>query len=465
MEGKELHVLLAQAARELKKPAGDSPRFATAQAIQANYNEFVRACHETWKRWHDMAVHEILVWEGFARREKTNPIGPPAMEFADYNRAIWRRVNDSIIWTIAGEQRHIVKRFCLYRERGFLSESNPESVLATLAELNADPNRIAIWNDATSCVDLGDITYVDARKDIEPYFLELKEGKVNKDVLDLIDADPSEFEAMFKEFEKQYGKKGVAQYHRVTRQKTITAQALALLHDEHGTDPVTGLELRVHEIQVAPDTYDDVLDRILTEAIARAGAVTEIIDGCLWVHANASKGLDRYEARQRFGELLAERFPQLAKRPSNRVSEDQDRIVSFTECFAPPLAKPIFLRNLDAENIGAVIYGDLMFKVFLYLDWEAFGVLIREEGGEFVWSSEKDARRARARRKELQPVMIRGRIPQVRVGPMTVSITDPNLVQLFFDGLTSRVTAKTAVEGARILTEHMGAHGHSKKKR
>jgi hypothetical protein len=465
MEGKGLHVVLAQATRELKKPAGDSPLFATAKAIQANRDAFVRACHETWKRWHDKAVHKILVWDAFARREKTHPIGPPTMEIADYNRAIWRRINDSIIWTIAGQQRHVVKRLCLYRKRGFLSESNPESVLATLAQLNSDPQKIAIWNDATSCVDLGDITYVDAHKSMEPYFLELKEGKVNQNIVDLINTDAKEFETKFKEFEKAYGKKGVAQYHRVTRQKTTSTQALTLLHDEHGTDPVTGLELSVHEVQVAPYTYDDVLNGILTEATTRGGPVTEIVDGCLWVHANGSKSLNRYEAKQRFGELLAARFPNLARPLSEHVSMNQDRIVSLNECFLPPLPKPIFLRDLDPENVGAVIYGDLMFKVFLYLDWEAFGVLIREEGAEFVWSSEKDARRARSLRRELQPVMIRGRLPQVRVGPTTWSITDPNLIQLFFDGLTPRVMAKTIVEIASTLTEQIGAHGRSKEKR
>lgn len=451
MARKQLDVVFTEAARELSRPAGDSEQFSTGTAIRANYGAFVVACHETWKRWHDRAVKEILTWDAFARRERTHPIGPAAEEFADYNRAVWRRVNDAIIWTMVGLERHVVKRLCLYRRRGFLAESNPDSVLSTLAQLNADPKVIAIWNDATSCVDLGDITCVRVHQAMEPFFVELKEGKVNAAVLELLRADDDEFGRKLQEFTKLYGKKGVAQFNRVTRQKAITAQAITLLQDEHGTDPVTGHELSVTEIPVAPNTYDRALNRILVEASNRAAEVTEAIEGCLWVHASQTKALNRYEARRHFRDFIASRFPQLQLQRQQLDPRDHDRIVCLNECFTPPLAKPIFLRTLDADKIGSVIYGELMFKVFFYLDWEAFGVIIREEGGEFGWSSAKIARRARALKRELQPVIAGGRVPQVKVGPTTVSITEPMLVQLFFDGLTPRVMAKTIVEAARAL--------------
>ena len=451
MEGRQLHVVFAEAAKELSRPAGDSPQFATGSAIRTNYEAFVLACHETWKRWHGRAVKEILTWDAFARRERAHPIGPAAAELADYNRAVWRRVNDAIIWTMVGVQRHVVKRICLYRKRGFLAESNPESVMATLAELNADPRVIAIWNDATSCVDLGDITCVRFHTAMEPFFVELKEGKVNAAVLDVLRADAGEFERKFEEFRKLYGKKGVAQLDRVTRQKTITAQALTLLHEEHGKDPVTGAELSVTEIPVAPNTYDAALNRVLTEAADRTGEVTETIDGCLWICANRTKVLNRYQARRHFHDLLGLRFPHLLRAPEQPASRSHDRIVCLNECFMPPLAKPIFLRALEAENVGSVTYGELMFKVFLYLDWQAFGTLIAEEGGQFTWSSAKFARRAKALKRELQPVMVDGRVPQVTLDKATMSITEPMLVQLFFDGLTPRAMAKTIVEAARAL--------------
>src|SRR5205814_499021 len=134
-------------------------------------------CNKTWKKWHNKAIEEILVYDAFAVREKSHTIGPAAVEFANYNRATWRRVNDAIIWLLMGAQRHVVKRLCLYRPRTFLQENNATSAMSTIAMLNSDPMSIAIWNDATSSVDIGDVTYLKrVGADQELWFLELKEG-------------------------------------------------------------------------------------------------------------------------------------------------------------------------------------------------------------------------------------------------------------------------------------------------
>ena len=39
-------------ARDLQKPARDSPLFATREGIRANQVAFNQACHVTWKRLH-----------------------------------------------------------------------------------------------------------------------------------------------------------------------------------------------------------------------------------------------------------------------------------------------------------------------------------------------------------------------------------------------------------------------------
>ena len=97
----------------LQTPAGSSERFSSLKAIQQNHEAFVIACHDTWKKLQGTATKEIFYFDGFARREQTHPIGRGTAEFANYNRAVWRRVNDGIVWSIFGAQRHVVKRLCL----------------------------------------------------------------------------------------------------------------------------------------------------------------------------------------------------------------------------------------------------------------------------------------------------------------------------------------------------------------
>src|SRR4051794_30517527 len=105
----ETQETIRRVAQDLKKPAGSSPLFATYEAIVENRKEFVTECYKTWKKLHNEAVAKILFWEGFLRREKEHPIGPIVEQLGEYSRSVWRRVNDSIIWSLVGQQRDIVK--------------------------------------------------------------------------------------------------------------------------------------------------------------------------------------------------------------------------------------------------------------------------------------------------------------------------------------------------------------------
>ena len=127
----------------------------------------------------------------------------------------------------------------------------------------------------------------------------------------------------------------------------------------------------------------------------------------------------------------------------------------LSDSFFSPVALPIFLRGIDPNIIGAVGYGDLMFRVFLYVDWDAFSAIVAKEGGTFSWSSEKDARRARSRNPTLRPTVIGGRLANIEMGGVQLAITDPMRVQLLFDGLRPRVIAKQAIElASRYGTSH-----------
>lgn len=450
--------LIAQASAELVKPAGDSPKFSSLEAIQKNHHEFVAECHKTWKKWHDRAIKEILVFEGFSKREKTHPIGHGAEEWAGYNRRVWRRVNDAIIWILVGRKRHIVKRLCFYRKRAYLSESNPTAVFETLDRLNANPMSIAIWNDATSCVDIGDITYISDGMTPHPEFWELKEGKVSAEVLTLFATFKSNPEALEKEldvFGQKYGKSGFSQIARFARQSIKTSQALALLNDEHGTDPVTGKELAVTEVTTPPEVYDASLNAALNDTLAHRTSALHVVDGCLWVYANADKAVNRHQVRRDFQQLLVKRIPHVQRSlTTKRPAWDADRIVCLNDGFGPPMAMPYFLRQLEADIIASVTCGDLFLRAFLYLDWDAFASLVKEEGGEFGWSSDKDARRTRAMKPELRSVVARGQVPQIKLGDAVLPVTDPMLVQMFFDGVTPRTVIRSTIELARAHFEN-----------
>jgi hypothetical protein len=443
---------IAEAARDLQTPAGNADEFSSPEKIIENRREFVLHCHRTWKRLHLASLKELFLWEGWLRREKAHPIGPPAVEFAEYNRVVWRRINDAIIWSVFGVERHVVKRFCLYKPRLELLQSNPDSVYAALEAFNAEPMSLAIWNDATSIVDIADLTYIKDGLSPMPEFIELKAGEVNAEILELLKLKGNEFSSKFKEFAEKRSKHGIAQFERIIRQHKTGEQAIDLLHKERGTDPVTGVETRIVDIPVVQDTYDQELDEVLRKAVAQHSEVIQLVGGCVWVYASADPKVDRNQASLRFLNFLSTQisgshFAGIQK-PG---SQDRDRIVSLRGAFHQPVAKPIFLRALDPLAIASTIYGDLAFKTFLYIDWQRFSNLCAECGVEFVWTDGKAMRRARSMQASLRPPLISGRLAQIKVQEAVMTMTDPSLVQILFDGTTSLTVIKNMIAHAEIL--------------
>jgi hypothetical protein len=437
---------ILRVAQALKRPAGDSELFASREALLRNHAAFVEACHTTWKKLHQDSVRQLIIWEGFLQREKTHPIGGATVAIAEMNRAVWRRVNDAIVWSIFGMQRHLIKRLCLYHRRVNLLESNPNSAMSTVAKLNANPRSFALWNDATSFVDIGDVMFVEDGLLPVPQFLELKEGPVNGAIIDVLATEEGSRAQAFATFEARFGKKGVSQFNRVVRQKSAGDKAIRLMRDDHGIDPVTEHEMRVVESKAEPGSYDDCLRSMLDFTLDRREPAIECIDGCLWLYANADPAVKGGMAGVQFAELLKSKAPHVSlPMTQQNPAWDRDVIRNLSAGIKYQISKPLFLRNLSAVQVASITYGALSDKVLLYLDMDAFGKLIEKTGGNFAWGTKKDVGRIRALNPRLRPPLFGGRIPRICVGEIVAHITDPNLVEMFYDGVTPWTMAQQTV--------------------
>jgi hypothetical protein len=105
----------------------------------------------------------------------------------------------------------------------------------------------------------------------------------------------------------------------------------------------------------------------------------------------------------------------------------------------------------SGEIIGAIAAGRLAHKVFLYLDWDRFTDLVHNAGARFNWSSEKDTRRMLAEPPARRSAIIRGRLAQIYVDDIRSDITDPDLVQMPFDGKSP----KTVIEHTLAMVRHI----------
>jgi hypothetical protein len=147
--------------------------------IQSHHEDFVPLVHGTWKRLHNRALDELLKLEQIIRSPDSNTFPKEFSWFLRRSEAIWRRVNDALVWAVIGlNNGHFIRRLSHRKPRPVLSEANLESMRRLLDDLNRDPLSIALWSDATSCVDVGDLV-CNGFSGGPTGFIEVKEGKVN----------------------------------------------------------------------------------------------------------------------------------------------------------------------------------------------------------------------------------------------------------------------------------------------
>ena len=174
---------LPEIIQKLRRPTGDDPRFATVEGIQAHVRAFLPEVHGTWKRIHERTLEELLNIELLLASPGAVNLPAEFLGYLRYAMAVWRRLNDARVWAIFGQQGHIIRRLCQRKPRPRLLEANPTSIRACLDELNDDPFTFAIWSDATSCVDVGDIITISQGT---TRILEVKEGIVNERILEIV---------------------------------------------------------------------------------------------------------------------------------------------------------------------------------------------------------------------------------------------------------------------------------------
>jgi hypothetical protein len=226
--------IISKAVEEIVNPHGISNGNAVLESLREDIEVY-----KNWKKWHINSIEEILTIDAMEKADRKLSIGKEFSSFTIYMKQIWRRINDSIVWLMLGDTRHIMKRLYLYHKRGPLSERNFQFSTEILNFINSDIHSMAIWNDVTSCVDIGDITFIN-KNNHSFGFLELKKGKVNEEIIKMKETEnEAEYRVLYNKFIEKYGKYGLKQLERCNRQDKRNKQVLEFIKNEKGVDPIT----------------------------------------------------------------------------------------------------------------------------------------------------------------------------------------------------------------------------------
>jgi hypothetical protein len=437
--------------RMLREPAGDDPRFASIEAIEENRQAFTEKVHSAWKYLHGCSLDEILTIEKILSSEQCKTFPEDFVWYLQRTIAIWRRINDAIVWMLVGEEDHVIRTVCHRKDRPRLTDANPVALRRFLDDFNADPQTIAIWSDATSCVDVGDIV-CRSFSDKPSGFFEVKEGTMNDKILELmrVKGTPEEIVKEIVCFADKHGPKAMKQLDRVVKQRKRYHQFMNILDYDHGFDPRRDAEVTIRETATQLKSYDEEL-QVVINASEHAPAL-RCIDRCLWVY------VDRDTAKGPRAKI-ADFERELTKQSSTTMQWFKEHF-GVNEPFQPvvlegnlscPEAIPLFLRGLEPETVRDVLIGKLMFSVFLFVDWHELGRTVGELGAELRWSSTKKGRTDRAKPKVQRMLTFGDRIPRVQLSDGKYLEGFSKIYRVLFDGITPTSIAAQYVDALKSM--------------
>lgn len=414
----------------VRTPAGNDPRFASFSSIQNHLRDFQAAAHRGMKELHKEAIGHIM-------ESQEALLGMKDVEEASelwHFQRFWYHVNNYLAWTGLKRERHVVRRLCGFKARPRLSQSNPGGVLRVLDEFNADPLKLAIWADATSFIDAGDILLIDPVAG----GYQLLEVKQQEDGIWTFPSNVSAEEMRkFRAGIKATPNKVEAKVQRLKRQLDRMKKIEEVLERDTGTDPFLNLPVIVTESEIKEVHFHSELSELMKEG-REAGKALGLVDGCLWVGVY-------YDTDPRLrGAFAGSAAAVFCQGESSGFMALVERALEETQLYGQRadhwLAQPVFSFEMPDEDVLDLISG--IAKVRMFFHWEAWGRLLEEYGGSFRWLSMKEYRETAEFEHIEDPDRFPMGIPYVTFGDTSFVPPSTHVIRIFSDMLRPSVLAE-----------------------
>ena len=359
-------------------------------------------------------------------QEHANRIGVVIRDL-DHKEAILRTVANSMIWTIFGSRRWIVRRLWAKGQPVPVSSISRETTLF-VDDVNKNPNSVALMADITSLVDVGDVIVAHlGPQGPELDIVELKEGHINDRIVSIVEergTDPAGVPPeVLDEIDREIGPHGRKHFYRVARQMKRARNFESLANDDIGEDPETGAPLQNVGPELGVDTYDATLMEMMVSA-AEAGSAIRCIDGCLWVGVFYSTP-KQSQLRENFLQEIAERGASASFPVWNllRVSTD-------------PRLQPMFLRDLAPDSILDIMLGKV--QILVYMDWCAFFEQASQIGICARWTTRNERREIIEEYYQERAFRRDGRIPVLEKEGAELKLMGGAVGRIVNEGLSPR---------------------------
>src|SRR5258706_9578653 len=255
------------------------PQFSSKQKIQKNLKAFLKRLHVEYKTAQQILISDYIEIEN-------------EMKTIDDEREINRRhlwiatielSFNALVWVANRWDRDLVKRVFKGPKHGTLDSRNATSVVSALEFMNKRGNDFSIALDFCRVECIADILKIHIHPKhltLETEVIEVKEGKVNAEMLVTIRTGSKK--SYFDYFER-YGEHGIKQMKRHFRQTQVASKSLEIMNSETGGRFETkDGPLFIHLANEPRVHYVSGIKNLLKH-LKKNRWGSFLVDGCLWV--------------------------------------------------------------------------------------------------------------------------------------------------------------------------------------
>lgn len=384
-------------------PADPEPRTAVRGACHQAFEETQQSVGETLAQLEE----QVRTLETQVRRFRQARVDATELErqvdTLKNRQLVLRRLMDTILYHLLQMKPWVARRLMSQWQTQRLDPGVVRETLKVAAARNAENReRFALVADLTTIVNVCDLVELEMVGEVlETRLIELKGGAINLRLMEAMkDPDKRRLGALLREL----GEKGVNQAARILRQAERLHEVRNILHTDAGTDPLTGLELKLNPEELEIEGYRAALVELSERAHKNSWAMVTVDSSLRLVGVTA-------EALGRDGDTTLSHAVYHMGRPDrpcllsdeNRASTEMDAIVrepsavdlvSFT--MAARWSRPVFLWELTPDSIMDLLFGRV--RIFAQFNGEDFRRLVETAGLRAEWVSGREAAQLRRQR-------------------------------------------------------------------
>jgi hypothetical protein len=371
----------------------DTPETLQKSMVE-HREEFMEKVHEGWKLGQKLALKMILEIQDAVislktslkeahrskNKQRVSQIKSD-IEHYRFKESIVRHLMDTIAWQLLQGQLYISRR--LYQEvegDKILKDSNIESAVAAVEEINKKGSNFALISDLTGYIQSGDLLCLMDKKIV---IVELKEGKKNNEIIKVlreIKAGDINVPAAIEKY--SLSQKDVEQMDRQAKQIATMENIVNIVNTDYGVEPGTDRPIKIVTPNEATPRFTEELHEAYMQLEKRNLWGYTVVRDCL--HIGIYKGPFRFIGAK------------LLKAVGGIHSENCILINYLT--VLQSLNKPFFTLPFEREHVFDILFGRM--TLYFLLDLDAFIALAPKVGMNARWATVKETNKAKPKMRK-----------------------------------------------------------------